>query len=78
MTEICETNYSEAVAQRYSVKKALLEISQNSQQNTCARPQACNFIKKETLVQVFTCEFCEFCKNTFSYRTPLVAASDYC
>ena len=21
-------------------------------------------------------EFCEICKNTFSYRTPLVAASD--
>ena len=75
MAEICETNYSEAVAQRCSVKKALLEISQNSQENTCARPQACNFIKKETLVLVFTCEFWEFCKNT--YRTPLVAASDY-
>ena len=27
----------EAVAQRYSVKKAFLEISQNSQENTCAR-----------------------------------------
>ena len=28
---------SEAVAQRCSVKKVLLEISQNSQENTCAR-----------------------------------------
>ena len=28
-------------------------------------PQACNFIKKETLVQVFSCEFCEISKNTF-------------
>ena len=27
--------------------------------------QACNFIKKETLVQVFSCEFCEISKNTF-------------
>ena len=36
---------------------------------------ACNFIKKETLVQVFSCEFCEISKNTFFYRTPLVAAS---
>ena len=25
--------------------------------------------------QVFLCEFCEVFKNTFSYRTPLVAAS---
>ena len=28
---------SEAVAQRCSVKKVFLEISQNSQENTCAR-----------------------------------------
>ena len=27
--------------------------------------QACNFIKKETLAQVFSCEFCEISKNTF-------------
>ena len=26
---------------------------------------ACNFIKKETLAQEFSCEFCEICKNTF-------------
>ena len=37
--------------------------------------KACNFIKKETLAQVFSCEFCEISKNTFSYRTPLLAAS---
>ena len=28
-------------------------------------PQACNFIKKETLAQAFSCEFCEISKNTF-------------
>ena len=28
-------------------------------------PQACNFIRKETLVQVFFCEFCEIAKNPF-------------
>ena len=33
----------------------------------------CNFIKKETQAQVF--EFCEISKNTFSHRTPTVAAS---
>ena len=38
-------------------------------------PKAYNFIKKETLVQVFSCEFCKISKNTFSYRTPQVAAS---
>ena len=29
------------------------------------RPEACNLIKKETLAQVFFCEFCEIFKNTF-------------
>ena len=66
------------------VKKVFLEISQNSQENTCVRvsfliklqTQACNFIKKETLLQVFSCEFCEICKNNFFYRTHLVAASE--
>ena len=32
-------------------------------------------LKKETLAQVFSCEFCEISKNTFFLRTPLVAAS---
>ena len=26
---------------------------------------ACNFIKKETLAQMFSCKFCEISKNTF-------------
>ena len=42
--------------------------------NLEAVAQMCS-IKKETLAQVFSCEFCEISKNTFSYRTPLVAAS---
>ena len=33
-------------------------------------------IEKETLAQVFFCEFCQISKNTFSYRTPPMAASD--
>ena len=59
-----------------------LEISQNSQQdNTCTsvsfliKLQAFNFIKKQTLAQTFSFEFCEISKNTFSYRTDPVAAS---
>ena len=34
-----------------------------------------NLIKKETLAQVFSREFCEIFKNTFFYRIPPVAAS---
>ena len=65
-------------------KRVFLEISQTSQENTCVRAsfliklQSCNFIKKETLAQVFPCELCEISKNTFSYITPPVAASDFC
>ena len=36
---------------------------------SCLLPEAANFIKKETLAQVFSREFCEISKNTFFYRT---------
>ena len=39
------------------------------------RPQACNFIKKETLAQVFSCEFCEISNNTFFTEHLCVTAS---
>ena len=66
-------NSSEAVARSCSVKKVFLEILQNSQENTCVRASVLiklqaldlNFIEKETLAQVFPCEFCEISKNTF-------------
>ena len=51
-------------------KKVFLEILQNSQENNCARDSflvklhAWNFIKKESLAQVFSCEFRKICKNT--------------
>ena len=66
-----EAVHSEAVVRRYSVKKLFLKISQNSQENTCAKSlffnkvQACNFIKKETLVQMFSFKCCQTSKNTF-------------
>ena len=60
---------SEAVVRWCSVKKVHLEISPNSQENTYGRVsflEACNFIllKKETLTQGFSSEFCEVSKNT--------------
>ena len=72
-----------SIHRRFSVKKKSLEILQKSQENTYARvyflimlqASACNFIKKETLAQVSSCEFREISKNTFSYRTPTVTAS---
>ena len=35
---------------------------------------ACNFVKKETPAHVYSREFCEISKNTFSYRPPPLAA----
>ena len=60
-----------------------LEISENSQENICTRvslliklqAESCSFIKKETLAQVFFCEFCEMFKNIFYERALPVAAS---
>ena len=68
---------SEAVVHRCSVEKVFLEFF------TCVRVsffnkvagEGCNFIKKETLAQVFSCEFYEISKNTFFYRKTPVAAS---
>ena len=59
-----------------------LKDSQNSHENTGARvsfliklqAETCNFIKKEALAQVFV-NFAKFLIDTFSYRTPPVAAS---
>ena len=51
----------------------LKNLAKNSQEAICARVSflitlqgtACNFIKKETLAQVFRCEFCEIFFRTF-------------
>ena len=65
----------EAVVQRCSVKKMFLEISQHSQENTCARVSF--LIKLQAALQaVFSCEFCEISKNTFLHGAPLVAATE--
>ena len=59
-----------------SVKTVFLIISQNSQENTCAR----DYFLKESLPQVFSCEFCEIPKNTSkrlrltSFMTPKAKA----
>ena len=53
-----------------SVKKVFLDMSPNSQENTCARDSflvklQAYFIKKESLAQVFSCKFCKISKTTF-------------
>ena len=68
---------SEAATGGVTHEKMFLKISQNSQENICVRVSflmkllalACKFIEKYTLVQMFSCEFCET-KHLF-YRIPL-------
>ena len=58
---------ADTVAGGCSVKRMFLKISQNSKETTVPESlfkQSCSlglqFIKKESLAQVFFCEFCEF------------------
>ena len=61
----------------------LSEVLQNSQENTCARVSfliklqilVYNFIKKETVAQVFSGELCEISENTFFTEHLLETAS---
>ena len=77
---------AEAVTGRCSVKKVFLEIWQNSQENTCDRVsfliklkvadlRLATLLKKRLWHRCFPVNFA-ISKNTFSYRTPPMAASD--
>ena len=56
-------------------KTMFLEISQNSQENTCARGVFLTQAFSPT--QVFSCEIYEISKNTFYTEHLQKAASDY-
>ena len=53
----------EAVARRCSVKKVFLEISQNSQENTCVRPAT--LLKKRLWHRCFPVNFVKFLRTPF-------------
>ena len=64
----------DTVVRKCSVKKVFIKISQNSKENMCqsylfnkvAGLVGLQLYEKEALTQVFSCEFCEIFKNTFS------------
>ena len=69
------------------LKKEFLKISQNSQEknlcqslffNTVAGLRPATLFKKRLWHRMFSCEFCEFLKNTIFYNMPLVVASELC
>ena len=73
---ICQTSRTDSIYLRVPslfILKLILEISRNSQQNTFDKvsflmklqAEACNFIKKGTLAQVFSCNFAKFLKHLF-------------
>ena len=64
--------WSEAASRWCSIKKVFLEISQNSQENTCARVPfnkvaglAYNFIKKRLWRRCFPVNFAKFLRTPF-------------
>ena len=74
-SSICRRNH-----RRCSVRKGVLNNfskfkGKHRIQSECGK--ACNFIKKETLAQVFSCEFWEISKNTFFTEHLQVTASTY-
>ena len=49
-------------------KGVLTNFAKFTGKHLCLRPETCNFIKKETLGQMFSCKFFKISENTFCYR----------
>ena len=60
--EQLRVNWPEAVSKGVLWKKVFLR---ETGKHLCQRLHACNFIKKVTLAQVFSCQFCEFLRTPF-------------
>ena len=79
------SEHKEAVAGRCSLQKVFLEISQNSEENTCAslcfnkvaglRPAT--LLKQRLWRRCFPVNFAKFLRKFFVHRTPPVAASEH-
>ena len=70
---VITTNWQKQPPEVFCEKGVLRNFTKFSGKHLCqsCQPQACNFIKKETLAQAFSCKFCEISKNIFFSRTPL-------
>ena len=77
---IYEINHRSSRPDAFCKKGILRNLAKFTEKHLCQslfsiKLQACNFIKKKTLAQVFSSEFFKISQNTFSYRTHPVAAS---
>ena len=81
----CNLLCTEVVVQRCSLKRCSQKYLKTYRKTACQilffnkveglRPVISCSLKEKTLAQVLSCKYCENSKNTFSYRTPPVAAS---
>ena len=72
---------SEATTRAVLYRKVFLQISQNSPKlcfNKVVGRRPATLLKKETLAQVFSCEFDEISKNTFFTEHLWTTASQIC
>ena len=74
--QICIRVPLNALSQMFMERKIWNFLSKSQPYSYHNLAEACNFIKKESLAQVFSCEFCKISKNTFFYGIPPVAASE--
>ena len=73
---VCMLKYEEAVTQTCSVKKGVLRNFVKFTGKHLCQSLYFNKVNRDS-AQVFSCEFYEIFKTTFSYRTPPVAPSEY-
>ena len=70
-----KNGFTEAVVRRCSIKKVFLKLSQNSQENACARVSFS--IKLHAEAQVLSYEFCEIFKNICFIEHLQTTASEF-
>ena len=79
--ELLFPKVSKAVVRRYSLKKVFLKISQNSQENTCARDsfliEPATLLKKDLWYRYFPVNFAKFLRTLF-FREHLRWLLQYC
>ena len=63
--------FAEAFIRRCSAKKSFRPVILLKRESN----KDCNYIIKENLAQVLSCEFCKVFENTFIHRTPPVTGS---
>ena len=76
---LCNAGLDRNSHRRSSVKNRVIRNFTKFTENICTRvsffAKACNFIKKDTLAQSFSCELCDISKTTFFTEHIWAAAS---